>query len=437
MGSPYEGIGLLQWSFGRSFDILREIYVALGNDWGGTTPPANIQTAIENNNRWTSHKWYQYADDTVWVRQFLDLPEARAIATTKKLEETQGYIDTINSQGVTDLRAAGFGADVGNQYGTGWGANFGMARYNSSHNSLDAIFNATPMTYYNRRKNVYDYLKTADFDNPAPVLYQVDETESPGAQDPVEDIPAIDNPEKLPTIIQEVYTRYANQYVYKSGNHWINDHMNIVPINPALKHVIFGIDLYTLDYEEIEQIANEIDEEEEEELAENAEDELSEITDLPEAIQKVINKANSYPDYSVEYSMYGARDMVNSGDCSCFVDICFRAAGLNIGGYTGAQYTTARNNGWIVAQGNRSIISSLSSQAKAGDYVLMEKSTSGQFGAGGDSHVVVMITDTTCRHQSSYYRATGGRSGPGNENLQDYLTYLNNFNTFALCRPFS
>lgn len=450
-GSPFEGIGLMQWSFGRSFDILRDIYVALGNNFGGTTPPSDIASAIQNNNRWESHKWYQGAADTHWVRQFLVLDVAKQVQSNKYIPEIQGYLDQMLKQGLTDLRARAYGADITNQYGGGWGTNFGGARYTSAHNSLDAIHAFTPKTYLNRRNQCYNYLKSANFDNPAPVSYETgtptqSSTDSFGQQqDYTEPEYTLRNYEQ--EVLIRTFTKISDTYVTKHGDDYYNKYFRISKIagyssNITTMLVHNLIDLYELttnSYTVMLEIAEEIRQENEANKNQNAKNEVDEIKNtgqVSSAIQKVLDKALSYPDGSVPYSMSGARDMKSSGDCSCYTSICFQAGGVTIGGYTGAQYTTARSNGWIVVEGGRGVISNIVSQAKAGDFLLMAKADS-TYGGGGASHTGLIVGSNQFRHQSSGAGIVGRSGvGPFTEPLDRYLNeWVSGYQNFCLCRP--
>lgn len=446
LGEPYEGIGLLQWSFGRSFDILRDIYVALGNNFGGTTPPSDIQSAISGNNRWTTYKWIQASPATKWVREFLTLDVAKTVALEKYLEEIQGYIDQMNGQGVTDLRSAGYCSDVTNQYGGGWGRVWGGARYNSSHNTLDSAHKATPQTYRTRRNNVYNYLKNANFDVPPPIDYDAVIGDSQGGE--ADSPPLTDDSETVVRAIAKKvqdYQKISNTYVWKSGDSYYNKYFKITPTtgyrqNFTTMLVKTLVDLYELvesiEYEYIVEAANEREKESEDSLDEKAKNDHDNISDFPEAIQKAVAKALSYPDNSVQYSMSGARDMKSSGDCSCFTEICFRSAGQEIGGYTGAQYQTALKRGWVVVDGGRNVISQIVSQARAGDYVLMSQTTNYQ--GNGPSHVGIMVSSDGFRHQSASGGINGKNGkGPVTDNLSQYLNnYLgSSYIKFTLCRP--
>lgn len=427
LGSPYEGIGLLQWSFGRSFDILREIYVALGNNFGGTNPPSDIKNAIENNLRWDSHKWYQHNPDTEWVREFLNLDVAKNIATQKKIDDTQSYLTKINAQGVTDLRAAGFGADVGNQYGTGWGKTFGMARYTSAHNSLDSIYNFTPKTYLTRRKACYDYLKNANFSSPAPVEYSVIDIDSEGEEPDVEQ-EYKDNANNILGYISSL----LNSVMYISGDQYINKWMTGDKwLNNCLK-IETSQDFSDIDLSDYLNYVDEVIEKDNEDKNENAQEEINNSDN--ETINKILAKANSFADHSVPYSMTGKRDMISSGDCSSFTDICFQAGGLNIGSWSGAQYNTANKLNKVLIEGGRTNIPSIISTAKAGDLLLMTK-TGTTFVSGGASHVGIIMGANQFRHQGSSYPDGVKRMGPYTDDLTYYLnTWVSKYQHFALCR---
>lgn len=449
LGEPYEGIGIGQWSFGRSFDLLRDIYVALGNNFGGTTPPSDIQTAVSGNNRWTSYKWKQNTDATNWVRKFLRLDEAKTIQTQKFAQEIQEYTDTLNSQGLSNLKARGYAADVGHQYGMGWGRKWGGARYNSSHNSLDAAHKATPQTYRTRRNRTYKYLQSANFDNPAPVTYDYEQTNAEGQQDPGS--PRADDGDIVEKTIankMKEYQKISNTYVTKQGETYYNKYFAITPTTGYRKNfttmfVKTLVDLFELigniPYEDYENTANQTDEDDQTNLDNTAQNEHDNIGDYNQAIQKAVAKANSYPDGSVQYSMTGKRDMKSSGDCSCFTEICFKAGGINLGGWSGAQYATCKKLGKIVVDGNRSVISQIVSQAQPGDIVFMGKNASG-YVAGGASHVGIIVGTNQFRHQSSGGGVTGKKGvGPQTDPLDQYLqNYLGtSYVKFSLGRPLS
>lgn len=152
-------------------------------------------------------------------------------------------------------------------------------------------------------------------------------------------------------------------------------------------------------------------------------------------INKVIAKAMSYKLDSVKYSMYGARDMVSSGDCSSFIQICFRAGGVNVGGFTGAQYTYALNNGKIIVDGGSSKVEEIAVKRRPGDYILMCKPAAGNFGGGGASHVVLVVSDTDIRHQTAY----PNWYGPKQTNCNNYIRTLRDrgYTRWCLVRPFN
>lgn len=152
--------------------------------------------------------------------------------------------------------------------------------------------------------------------------------------------------------------------------------------------------------------------------------------DVSDKIKKVVEKAKSYPDNSLVYSMYGTRHPDNGeADCSSFVRHCYRTVIPDFPDVTGPQYTYAKNNGFIVVDGGYNKIDEIADKAKTGDYVLMNQS-GGNYSAGGAEHVGLMINNTTLRHQSI---AIDGR-GPDNANLRTYLKQLH-YGRYTLCRP--
>lgn len=448
-GSPFEGIGLLQWSMGRSFDILREIYVRSGNNFAGTTPPTEIASAIQNNNRWDSHKWYQKSADTTWVREFLLTDIAKEVAGEKYLHEIQEYLDKLEEQGVSDIRARAFCADISNLYGTGKGTVWGGGYYNSKNaTNLDKAYDVTPKTTYTKRKKrTYEYHKSANYDNPAPVKFNVPNTTIPdddsvAFQD--EPTPSLDG--NITEITNEVFKRLEQGVATLSGKSWWNDYLNIIPTSgyTTRNTTLFVrqlIDIYGLFRENsdlYEEIADEIEEEREEQKQEEYEEEVEKIPDKPSAIDKVVAKALSYPDGSVVYSMKGKRDMVSSGDCSSYTDLCYQEAGLKLGGWSGAQYDTCKKAGKVLVEGGRSTIPTILTTARTGDLVLMTK-TGTKFVAGGASHVGIMVTNSTFRHQSASGGINGKKGfGPTSDPLNQYLNnYVSNYQYFALARPVS
>lgn len=439
-GEPNEGIGLMQWTWGRSFDILRDIYIALGNNWGGTTPPNDIKNAIENNQRWSSYKWWYGTASVTWVKQFLVLETAKEVQINKYRDEIQGYLDQMESQGITDLRARIFCADVTNQYGGGWGNVFGGARYNSNHNSLDSAWNFTPTTYYNRRKYAYDYLKTADFSSPPPVHFP-SASSVPSTPEADGNIAPQEPPKKQddPEIIEEAMKKQKVGMLYpnNNGTFYFNKAFKLTKKLQGYELTPL-VDLKDLDLSILDKVVKEKEEEEQKRVEENAGNKIEEIETsgtTNASIDKVVAKANSYTDHSVLYSMTGARDMITSGDCSCFVRICFDEVGISLGGYTGAQFQTCKNLGAVILHGGRDIIPQMVARAKKGDIVLMSTADP-NFGAGGDSHVGVMIDNETLRHQAYRYPPDTWFYGPGNTNLNYYASnWLTMYYHWALCRP--
>lgn len=158
-------------------------------------------------------------------------------------------------------------------------------------------------------------------------------------------------------------------------------------------------------------------------------------TNSNENINKVVKKAMSYTLDSVPYSMYGARDMVSSGDCSAFVRICFQAAGIDIGTYTGAQYEWAKRNGKIIVDGWSDSVEKICNSRKQGDYILMCKAAAGNFGGGGASHVVLVVNNTDIRHQTSYPNGRGPKQTNCNQYIRDLRDY-NGYVRWCLVRPF-
>lgn len=150
-------------------------------------------------------------------------------------------------------------------------------------------------------------------------------------------------------------------------------------------------------------------------------------------IQKVLDKANSFKLFSIPYNMSGSRDMVSSGDCSSFVRICFLNANVDIGTYTGAQYQYAKKNNLLVYDGYSNNINNLLENVKPGDYILMSNSND-NFGAGGGSHVMLVLTNDTIIHQSAY----PNMMGPRKDNVVNYVkgSINNGFGRWALVRVF-
>ena len=152
-----------------------------------------------------------------------------------------------------------------------------------------------------------------------------------------------------------------------------------------------------------------------------------------ENIKKMTEKAFSYKTGSVRYSMNGARDMVSSGDCSSFVSHVLNASGVNVGnGGTPDLYSIARSRGWLVVDGYQKDVENIITQAREGDYILMAKNST--FNYGGSSHVVYVYSKNGIRHQTS----AGTGYGPVNDKLNSYLRNARDYwaYRFALCRPF-
>ena len=152
------------------------------------------------------------------------------------------------------------------------------------------------------------------------------------------------------------------------------------------------------------------------------------------SINKAIAKAMSYRLDSVKYSMYGARNMVSSGDCSSFIQICFKAGGVDVGNYTGAQYQWAVNHRKNIVDGGYSAVEQICNKRRPGDYILMCKPAAGNFGGGGASHVVMVVNNTDIRHQTSYPNGYG----PKQTNCNNYIRTLRDrgYTRRCLVRPF-
>lgn len=166
-GKPFEGIGMLQWTWSRSFDILRDIYVADGKKWT-ITPPSNIKNAIENNQQWSSHKWYVGTPDYNWVRKYLNTETAQKVQLDKFKKECEEYISILKGTGVTNEKCQVYGSDVCNQYGAG-GVTGSNAYTGESLTNLLAMHRTTDQAYPNRRNYCYNYLEKADFSKKSPV----------------------------------------------------------------------------------------------------------------------------------------------------------------------------------------------------------------------------------------------------------------------------
>lgn len=445
-GAPYEGIGLRQWSLAGSFTLLKGIYD--NNGWLGTSPPNNIRSAIENNNKWSSYKWYQYESDTAWVREYLDKEESRAYQISLIEKDTISEMDMLYDRGITDLKALGWCTDVSNQYGPGWGNTFGAGRFKGpAHNSLDAARNfmsgnATNYnTYISRRNWTYEYFRDANLSGAAPIALPVSDLDSEGDQKGGESLPnEIDSGgfwEYSTKVISERQTNIlADTFAFRGGGILVNDFFTCVPVLNLGQFVLPAIDFTYVTYNEIETMYREWVRDDQDRLEDQAEIDRENITDLPEAIQKVVAKALSYEADSIPYSQAGPRDMIVSGDCSCFVDICFKAAGLSIGGWTGAQYQTAKDRGWVVIEGGRNVIPQIVSQARAGDFVLLSRDASNSsHSSGNGSHVGLMTSSTNFRHQGTSSPVRKG-FGPTDVDLSDYANnYVSSYQAWTLVRP--
>lgn len=450
LGTPYMGIGVMQWSWGESFDVIRDTYVAGGNSWLGTTPPNDIKTAVENNNRWSEYKFYQSTPATTWVRKFLITKECMAIQNKRYFDDVDNFIAKQTKQGVTDLRAKGYCCDVANQYGTGYGRVWGGGRYNGTNAStLKKAHSITPQKYASRRNRTYKYFLDADFDKPSPIDFDLDTTI------PVEDedIAGGDIPFELPEFIDEnfgnlidkVFRIVTNSHVTKMGNIYYNKYIKVIPetgyTNNKLSYLINTTTDFTKIWEELVKQAQKDYDETEKANEDGMEEEIEEIESggtgsVSNAIQKAIDKALSYPDGSVPYSMDPPKDMKKSGDCSTFVKLCYQAAGISIGDWTGDQYKYANKKGKVIVNGGRSIIPEILDKVKAGDYVLMGFYAGG-YVAGGKAHVGIMVSKNGFRHQSQGSGLTGVRGrGPYTDPLDRYLNeWVKDYKRFSLCRP--
>lgn len=178
---PFEGIGMLQWTWGRSFDLLRDIFVADGKKWT-ITPPTGIKQAIENNQRWNSHKWYKGTPDYNWVRKYLKTETGQKIQLDKYKKECEGYIKVLAGTGVTNKKCQVYGSDVCNQYGEG-GVTGSNAYTGSALTDLTAMHNTTDQAYPNRRSYCYNYLMKADFSKKSPVDFGVIKPNTPPTEE--------------------------------------------------------------------------------------------------------------------------------------------------------------------------------------------------------------------------------------------------------------
>lgn len=435
------GISILQWTDSRSYGLLKDIYDVIG--WGGTNPPDDIRIPIENNTPWDYFVWGDNEPRTLWVREYLVLEESKKIQSTKFLADVQGYIDYCRSRGITDLKAIAYMSDIVNQYGPGWGTNWGGERYDPNlHNNLVDMHNFTDQEYGPRRKDAFEYLRDLpNFDSPPPVRlnFETDTFEPPAPPTPEptgnQELPT--PPLNRPSVQVEIQNAHGHAFVYPSGLEHHNAHYRIFKgvagtlyINPV---VVLPSDL---DNEIVEEVIREVEEREVEQTTNRFEETVEEIPEpAPTAIDIVVNKARSYPLNTIPYSMSPPRDMVVSGDCSSYVDICFREVGVQIGGWTGAQYQVFKTAGCIIMEGGRDLIDAMTAQAKKGDVVLMSQD-SPTYSSQGWSHVVLMTDYNEMLHQSSYDRVTQQYNiGPSLDHLDGYLYSIPSFSYICLARP--
>lgn len=237
-------------------------------------------------------------------------------------------------------------------------------------------------------------------------------------------------------------------YMYDSNNYYSNNFLTIYKTQENIYKVRPTIDLDNLFInafnDTMDMIGNTKDK-----IINVAKDKESTLKPLPtppkppkpaepvtdnEAINKAIAKAMSFRLDSVKYSMYGPRNMVTSGDCSSFVQICFKAGGVDVGNFTGAQYSWAVNHGKNIVDGGYSAVERICNTRKPGDFILMCKPNAGNFGGGGASHVVMVVSNTDIRHQTSYPNGFG----PKQTNCNNYIRTLRDrgYTRRCLVRPF-
>lgn len=438
-GDTPHGIGILQWTFTRSFDLLRDIYIENGNNFGDTNPPQDIREAIENNVMWGDYFFTHGGEANKWVREFLRSKNGKKVQSNKAIKEVAEYVEQINGQGVTNRKAAAYGVDVGNQYGTNMGKVFGMARYNSSHNSLDKIHNATPQTYATRRKWVYDYLNgLKNWESPPPVEFDItDENDynAPASPDPI----ATQDPDPIitddPKVIQEASSKMANTIAYKSGNYFINKFIKAQKLFNNAILLEYNLDYIDIPSNVIEEVAEKEQEERDKDKNNSVEEELNKIPDEKIGIERVIEQTRAYGYYAVPYSSLPPRDMKKNGDNSSFVDLCFQSAGLNLGSNTRDIYNTCEKLNKIVVVGGKEKILEILTKSKRGDIILMSLKDNNFLG-GSDSHIGIVTESNKFCHMCRVNMNGYKNIGPALDDLSQFLTvFATDYIKYCLARP--
>lgn len=244
------GIGILQWTFTRSFTLIRAMFEK--NGWLGTTPPSEVKQLIEANKPWSDYFWSSNEEQT-WligttlkggttVRSggYIGRQENRTIQDSTSYTDLLSQYNLIRSMGVTNIKTIAFMSDIMNAYGTGAfsGDCSPYNDWNYAKSEFMRIFGVDRVGHDYRQR--FNWLITAcdnyDLNNPQPNLLG-DTSNLPNGGEPSNGGNSL-NPTNNPNQGQKQEPNYyAIDQKYKEkieGNLYPNQISNSYLINPSV-----------------------------------------------------------------------------------------------------------------------------------------------------------------------------------------------------------
>lgn len=177
-GSPH-GVGVLQWTFTRSFSMLKMIYDKYG--WFGTKPPDKIKVSIEQNKPWKDY-FFSSNDERLWLIGDTNNPpsktdigyiggkEGQDIQKSLLKNDCSFYFNTMKEKGLTNYKSMALLANVMNAYGNGILDDNESANNDFEHckNEVMRIFghDRAGNNYVPRFQKTIDLINTYDYNNP-------------------------------------------------------------------------------------------------------------------------------------------------------------------------------------------------------------------------------------------------------------------------------
>lgn len=161
-------IGVIQWHAGRAKNLLKKIRNLNTNKFDNTCISFGATSLIDDINSSSNWSGYVLSSNSTkgqCLKSILESPESAQAQESQVDEDILSYFTAAMNDGVSDLPALVYVADIYNQYGTYGGALRSAIKSSAQNGTIDtihsAVHNATSR-YLDRRDSVYQEIKEID-----------------------------------------------------------------------------------------------------------------------------------------------------------------------------------------------------------------------------------------------------------------------------------